>query len=369
MNQPSTNGNANSEPSKQSPNKKLSSKLVSLESEYMVTMKLYEQAYKNYAATLKDSISAVQEDPCAKYSSNSVGVSQDCYNKIWKDAGCTQPASNVTTGWLSTQTLDTMKSDSNLWATLDDDDHKIGCYGSTSGKSSTSANEDASNLSSINGYTFWGTTALNSVEATSETDCKNACANDSKCTGATFNANKQLCWTRSGAGDIAAGETDDYAIVPKLMEQAYILKQLNAKLTKLNVEILSEMQTSFGTTNYSEEGDSKEGDSIKGSDKNGPMGQYRYLFKPSEASMRMKQLVDDKAEIDKAISELDTSSTLNSEFEDSKLYVKQKNVYYILMFIIMMILLCVVLQNSTFSKVAAVIIIVAIILLFSKSLS
>jgi len=57
-------------------------------------------------------------------------VSPECYQKIWKDAGCT------TTSWLDdwrrNATKDELIRDSKLWATMTDTAHKKGCYGDAS---------------------------------------------------------------------------------------------------------------------------------------------------------------------------------------------------------------------------------------------
>lgn len=351
-----------------------STKLSSLEMQYSVVLKMYEEAYQNYTKTLKDSVKVVEEDPCAVYSSNSVNVSQACYNKIWKDAGCTTTATDMTTNtsWFSTQTLDGLKTDSGLWATLNDDTHKTGCYGSSSGKQPT----DTSNLASLQGYTFWGKTAVSSSTATSDSDCKTSCANNAKCTGATYNESKQLCWIRNGDGEIAAGLSDDYAIVPKLKQQAYVLQQLNEELTKLNSDILTEIENEYGTTDStsssskssSSTGSSSTSSSSTSSSSKGLM-QYAGLFKPSESSIRINKLVADKAQIDNAISQLNGAGPINGEFEDSKLFVKGARIHYLLMFAIFLCLVGFIAQNGTFSKIIAIVIVAVIIIVVSISKS
>jgi hypothetical protein len=344
--------------------KKISAKLASLEMEYSIVLKMYEEAYKNYSETLKDSVSAIEEDPCGVYSSSSTNVSQECYNKVWKDAGCTTVAQNVTSDYLKSQTLDGLKTDSSLWTTINDDTHKIGCYGSTDGKS-TGVTTDTSNLASLKGYTFWGKRAVSSTNATTDSDCKTSCANNSKCTGATFNTSKQLCWIRTGNGEISEGLSDDYAIVPKLKQQAYILQQLNEKLTKLNTDIVTEMVNDFGQNSSSSSSSSS---SLSTNNSSGLM-QYAGLFKPSEASIRLNKLSEDKKQIDDAINQLEGVNQMNGEFADSFVQVKQARIFYMILCIVALALIAFASQNGTFGKIIAVIIIMILIIIISISTS
>ena len=346
--------------------KKISAKLASLEMEYSIVMKMYEEAYKNYSQTLKDSVSVIEEDPCGGYSSSSTNISQACYNKIWKDVGCTTVAQDVNSDYLKSQTIDGLKTDSGLWTTIDDDTHKTGCYGSTDGNATT----DTSNLASLKGYTFWGKSAISSSDATSDSDCKTSCANNSTCTGATFNTTKQLCWIRTGDGEIAEGLSDDYAIVPKLKQQAYVLKQLNDKLTKLNTDIVTELGNNFGQSSSGSSGSSgPSGPSGPTSSSKSNGQQYADLFRPSEASVRLNKLSEDKKQIDDAINRLEGASQMNSEFADSFMQIKQSRIFYMLLSIVALVLLAVAIQNGIFSKIIAVVVIMIIIMMIFISTS
>ena len=231
-----------------------SSNLNSLELEYAVVYKMYEEAYANYQKTLKDSVAVVEEDPCEVFSKNSVNISQDCYTKIWRDSGCTQPEQDVTTEYLAGLTKKGLKNDSNQWATLDDDTHKQGCYGSTDGKPTSDK------LATIRGYTYEGGKTIKTVDATSKTDCIDSCANNKKCAGATYNDAQQLCWVKSGNGEITEGGSDDYAIVSILKQQAFVLQQLNAKLIEINTNMLKSMDTEEGFTTASSSSPTNEDD-------------------------------------------------------------------------------------------------------------
>ena len=73
------------------------------------------------------------EDPCASFNGNSTNISQDCYNKIWIEAGCTPPGPTLG-DWAKAQTKDTMVFDSYAWSVMTDDGHRNGCYTSDRSK-------------------------------------------------------------------------------------------------------------------------------------------------------------------------------------------------------------------------------------------
>jgi len=50
-----------------------------------------------------------------------------CYQKIWKNAGCTTPKQHD--DWSVTQTKESLTQDSNAWGVLTDDAHRNKCYG------------------------------------------------------------------------------------------------------------------------------------------------------------------------------------------------------------------------------------------------
>ena len=343
-----------------STSKKMSPKLVSLEMEYEIVLKMYEEAYKNYSATLKSSVAVIEENPCGTFSSNSTNVSQECYDKVWKDAGCTTKAEDMNgRDWFASQTLDGLKTDSEAWATLDDDDHKVGCYGSTDGKQPT----DTSKFAILKGYTFWGKSAISNDTSESASDCKTTCANDKKCTGATFNSDKQLCWIRTGDGEIVEGLSEDYAIVSTLKQQAFVLQKLNERLTSLNADIMAEMGNNFGQINTSAVASASDSANEDG------LLQYAGLFKPSEESIRLDQLSEDKKQIDDAIKQLEGVNPINGEFADSFIQAKQSRVFYIILCIVALGLVGIALRNSVASKIIVLIIIIMIISIISVSKS
>ena len=105
-------------------------KVEALQKEYEVTLQQYQEAGKNYIAALQyDTLNSY--NPCANYTKDSKGISQDCYNKIWKDQGCTTQPRNAIDGWTENQTLEHLAYDTFKWATLTDENHRKGCYGNS----------------------------------------------------------------------------------------------------------------------------------------------------------------------------------------------------------------------------------------------
>jgi hypothetical protein len=96
-------------------------------------------------------------------------------------------------------------------------------------------------FASLKGRTWWGVKGLKEGTVTTEEECKNMCASQNECSGATFNPVKRYCWTRSGESLITAGLDDDYALMPKQKAALATMKSLNEKLLSLNEQIRQEL--------------------------------------------------------------------------------------------------------------------------------
>lgn len=342
------------------------SQTQSLELEYAVIYKMYEEAYANYQKTLKDSVTVVEEDPCKVFSRDSTNISQDCYAKIWKASGCTEKEQDVTTDYLSKQTKKGLKDDSDQWATLNDDTHNLGCYGTKEGKPAV---DNSDKWSTIKGYIYEDGSNKSGVDSESKTDCLNSCANTKGCSGATYNSGKKLCWVKSGNGEITEGTSDDYAIVTVLKQQAFVLQQLNAKLIDINNQMSQNMTENEGFTTMDTGSGASSG---SGTDASlDPVIKYVGLFVPSETTIRLNKLIADKAEIDKAIAALDDTSPneLDGELRDSALMVKQSYMTYLFMFFILLCLVAFLTMGTVFSKITAVFIVMVLIVMFSVAKS
>ena len=103
----------------------------------------------------------------------------------------------------------------------------------------TSSLSDANSFTDIKGKTYLGTGVLSEDWAsTSLDDCKEACALNSKCTGATYNPDKTYCSLRTGESSVSEGSENDYAILSKKTKQLKVLSALSDRLLEINTQIL-----------------------------------------------------------------------------------------------------------------------------------
>ena len=216
-------------------------KVEALQKEYEVTLQQYQESGKN----LINNLQSGNSNPCANYRRDSTGISQECYEKIWTDQGCTNLDSvDANSAWPKAQTLDTLVNDSFLWATLTDDTHRKGCYGdSTHFTTNTEPIYPDTNLfTALKGRTWWGTSGLKEGTVSTQQECEDMCANTTQCSGATFNPVKRYCWARSGDSTITVGKSDDYALITSKKEILSTMKFLNQRLLDLNNEITNELR-------------------------------------------------------------------------------------------------------------------------------
>ena len=211
-------------------------KISTLEAEYDMYLKQYQEAYKNYVNILNTS-----SNPCENYMLESKGISQECYNKIWSDQGCTTQAPGID-NWQTEQTYDDLVKDSYLQATLEDADNRENCYGDST--EYTTKIEPTYSLgkeyTELPERTWWGTYGIKEGPSNSKEECISMCASDSSCTGATFNPVKRYCWTRGGDGTISVGSSDEVALIPKIQMILLTLSELNNKLLSINEQLREE---------------------------------------------------------------------------------------------------------------------------------
>jgi len=217
------------------PTKSIVLSLETLKKEYDTVLLQYNQVQIDYMAYLKQHV----VPPCNS-DPNSIGVTQSCYEDIWKKAGCTTPS--FYGDWPKQQSQNTLIQDSFSWATMTDENHRKGCYGDSDPSLYTTAtapnfNINPKPLSDIKGQAFWGTGGLAEKTVSSIDECKSMCLSDVKCTGATYNPDKKYCWTRSGEGNPMPAMENDYAIIPTSVKYLNTLRFLNQRLTNINKNI------------------------------------------------------------------------------------------------------------------------------------
>lgn len=99
--------------------------LESFNTEYKNLLIEYELAVSNYVNYLRQEV----KQPCAEYTGDSKGISQECYNDIWKKSGCGSDAASASASWQQSQTMNDLIQDSWYWSTMTDYNHRMGCYG------------------------------------------------------------------------------------------------------------------------------------------------------------------------------------------------------------------------------------------------
>jgi hypothetical protein len=107
-------------------------------------------------------------------------------------------------------------------------------------KQDISGNTLSNEMVQIQGNVYMGTESLSQNNSPTLTECQASCANNQKCSGATFNGTKYtqpMCFLRSGDGDIINGSPSDYAIVPKGKQLLLIVQNINSQLKDTNTKI------------------------------------------------------------------------------------------------------------------------------------
>jgi hypothetical protein len=217
--------------------------LEKLKLEYKSQLTAYKQAVTDYIGFLKNN-----SNPCSIYSSDSKGINQACYDKIWKHSGCTTTGFvNASSDLSKSKTLDELIYDSFLWATTTDAQHRDGCYGKDNNKYNTSTVADydinKKTYVEVKGQTFWGNGKADSQGVYKGGDveqCKALCSKTANCTGATFSASangEPMCWLRTGDGEIMPALDTDYAIVPEAKKYLSAIESINKKLLETNTKI------------------------------------------------------------------------------------------------------------------------------------
>ena len=216
--------------------------LEKLKIEYSSQLNAYKQAIADYVNYLQQNA----EPPCNSYSSDSTGISQACYNDIWKKAGC--GTGNVTPdasdSWGISQTLDALINNSWLWATETDSEYRDGCYGPNNTNYNTATepnfNINAPPMTTMPGKAFWGSGSLSISTGGTVEQCQALCATTSNCSGATFNPTayaQPMCFLRTGEGQVVPALDTDVAIIPEGQKYLLIIESINKKLIETNQKI------------------------------------------------------------------------------------------------------------------------------------
>jgi len=189
-----------------------------------------------------------------------------------------------------------------------------------------STSTDSIAFTTLQGRTFWGAAGISDSAATSVEDCQALCSSDSTCTGATFNSEKQQCFTRSGQGDVAVGEDNEYAIVPELAQNAQVLQMLNQKLMDLNAKINDTLNTMTEPSKNNTTAANSQNDELKS------------IY---------NSLLAERKNIDKM---LNNYTTINESYNDQSIYVLQNNTAYMIWFLVALIIVIFTLKIQFFPE-------------------
>jgi hypothetical protein len=173
--------------------------------------------------------------------------------------------------------------------------------GSTNIDTNTNTNK-TEDFISLKGRSWWGTKGLKEGTVETEDDCKNMCASQNNCSGATFNPVKHYCWTRSGDSSISVGRDNDYALVPKQKAALIVMKRLNEILLAINEKIRSEL------TNIKPEIEEQLNEKNE---------------KQQQLNDSYQRLLEQKVEMERQLQEY---NTINEEVENQGIFTSQQNV-------------------------------------------
>jgi hypothetical protein len=194
--------------------------------------------------------------------------------------------------------------------------------------------DNSTQLSILKGHSFWGTGVAGkqhvNTNAASADDCKALCSQNSLCSGATFNAvsyGKPYCWLRTGKGDIIKASNDDYAIIPQRLIYLNKMKAINSKMREINRTILSIMET--------------RGDKIYSSQKHLTRQKGKML------NDNYNLLLTEKENIENTIKDYES---LEEEYNNGSISVKQNYMWFILLFIIALLIVILIVRVSLISS-------------------
>jgi hypothetical protein len=216
--------------------------LEKLKMEYSSQLNTYKQAIADYINYLQQNAA----QPCNSYSADSTGISQECYNDIWKKSGCGSGTlvPDANNSWVKSQTLNGIIKDSWLWATETDSNHRDGCYGPNNTNYNTTTapdfNINAPPMVTMPGKAFWGSGQASVTAGDTVEQCKALCSSNPKCSGATYNPTaygQPICWLRTGDGEVVPALDSDVAIIPEAKKFLMIIDSTNKKLIATNQQI------------------------------------------------------------------------------------------------------------------------------------
>ncbi len=285
--------------------------LENLQQKYSNLLIKYKQSVTDYINYLNFE----SQQPCANYSADSKNINQKCYDYIWKKAGCpTTGFVNANTTWAQSQTLNGLIYDSFLWATLTDSQRRQGCYGTSTDYSKATEpnyNINVKPFVKLQNSAYMGTGSAGKSNANSLETCEAECANNSKCTGATFVSGK--CNIRIGDSPIIPTSNESYAIIPKGKQLVMNMNDLNNQLININKQIAKKIKTKSPVYNNFVQQNNKISQELK---------------------IHYKELENERENIKKLLDEYETLDTTENE---NQIKITKNYYSYILLFILVIV--------------------------------
>jgi hypothetical protein len=167
-----------------------------------------------------------------------------------------------------------------------------------------SNNNKIAEFVSLQGRSYWGSGSLKQGQVQSIEDCKSMCASDMNCTGATFQSDRNYCYTRTGEGDIVIGNSNDYALIPAKRQALLTLQIINNKL----LNVVQQLNLEFKKLEPKVEQNQQ--------DKN---KKQKILLDNYTKLLEEQKIIDDN---------LNEFQTLEKENENYSLIVNQKNILF-----------------------------------------
>jgi hypothetical protein len=182
-------------------------------------------------------------------------------------------------------------------------------------------NNNKKEFSVMQGKRFWGTSGIKDIVVNKVEECEAACAEDMKCSGATFNSSSGYCWLRSGSGSLSiSNNNNESAIMPTLSQDINNLKELNDRLMELNSKIITELS-------------SREYDALTEIDNKD--------IKKADMEQVNARLNEERKQIYEL---LDQHTDINTQYNENSLYVNQSNASYIIWSVIAIVMIILVVR-------------------------
>ncbi len=174
-------------------------------------------------------------------------------------------------------------------------------------------NSNDPSFNTVQNSSFAGTTDLNTIQNSTESDCLTSCISNQSCSGATFDTQQNTCALSSGNGDIVSSQNQT-AIINQVLYYSLQLQKINSDLTTVNNSMLNLVKTD--TTNYNK-------------------ANQNTLQNTTILQTNYNTLDQERTQIDDMVREYET---LSASYENGNINVTSKYYYYIIYLLIAILL-------------------------------